>query len=187
MSPPTPVIIGSTTFSTAAAATAASTALPPSCKIRRPACAAGGWLAATRPFRASTGERVCRAHPASRSPGHQSHCCMLILTDAAAFKLPGLIAISILAGQHTSNEHHSRAVVHVEDDAPPTNAQAPPVTPTCELGYIHRTEVVGHAKYGTSNCFAVLQWNRCEVFLGPWGDAQPPRHYSDGKRRRAAS
>ncbi len=52
-----PVDIGSTTASAAAVATAASTALPPSISILRPAIAARGWLVATIPRRASTGER----------------------------------------------------------------------------------------------------------------------------------
>ena len=41
-SPPTPVDIGSTTFSVAAVATAASTALPPAIRMRTPAIAARG-------------------------------------------------------------------------------------------------------------------------------------------------
>ena len=46
-SPPRPVDIGSVTHSTAAAAMAASTALPPASKARNPACVARGWLVAT--------------------------------------------------------------------------------------------------------------------------------------------
>ena len=53
ISPPIPVDIGSTTFSTAAVATAASIALPPSFIIWSPATAASGWLVATAPFRAN--------------------------------------------------------------------------------------------------------------------------------------
>jgi hypothetical protein len=56
-SPPTPVIVGSVTDSTATAATAASIAFPPSCSTRRPAADASGWLVATSPLRAITGER----------------------------------------------------------------------------------------------------------------------------------
>ena len=52
-----PVDIGSTTLSTAAAATAASIALPPESIIRRPADAASGWLVATMPLVAHTTER----------------------------------------------------------------------------------------------------------------------------------
>jgi hypothetical protein len=46
-SPPIPVDIGSVTQRTAAAATAASTALPPRSNARRPARVASGWLVAT--------------------------------------------------------------------------------------------------------------------------------------------
>ena len=56
-SPPTPVDIGSTTFKVAAVATAASTALPPAMRIRRPAMAANGWLVATMPCVACTVDR----------------------------------------------------------------------------------------------------------------------------------
>ena len=48
-SPPSPVLLGSTTASAAAPATAASAAVPPSCNIFSPACAAKGWLVATIP------------------------------------------------------------------------------------------------------------------------------------------
>ena len=58
MSPPTPVDSGSTTLRVAAAATAASTALPPCISTCSPACAASGWLVATIPFNASTGDRL---------------------------------------------------------------------------------------------------------------------------------
>jgi len=44
-----PVLVGSTTFSAAAVATAASKALPPSRRTSRPASAAKGWLVATSP------------------------------------------------------------------------------------------------------------------------------------------
>ncbi len=57
MSPPTPVIIGSTTESTAAAVTAASIALPPFSSTRIAAEVASGWLVAATPFGAYTGER----------------------------------------------------------------------------------------------------------------------------------
>ncbi len=50
MSPPMPVMCGSVTLSTAAAATAASTALPPWRRTSRPAAEASGWLVATAPF-----------------------------------------------------------------------------------------------------------------------------------------
>ena len=52
-----PVDMGSTTFRAAAAATAPSTALPPHISICRPAIAASGWLVATIPRVAITGER----------------------------------------------------------------------------------------------------------------------------------
>ena len=45
-SPPTPLSVGSATASTAAAAIAASTALPPSPNAARPAAVASGWLVA---------------------------------------------------------------------------------------------------------------------------------------------
>lgn len=49
-SPPAPVIIGSTTLSTAAAVTAASIALPPRSSTASPAAVARGWLVAIAPF-----------------------------------------------------------------------------------------------------------------------------------------
>src|SRR5215831_1510898 len=67
-SPPTPTIIGSTTFRTAAVATAASIALPPCMRTRSPACAASGWLATTIPWGAITSDRVCASQPFERSP-----------------------------------------------------------------------------------------------------------------------
>ena len=63
-----PHIIGSTTFSTAAAVSAASTALPPSISTRSPAAEASGWLVAIIPFRASTGERPSFVSFAGRLP-----------------------------------------------------------------------------------------------------------------------
>src|SRR5438094_9467121 len=57
MSPPIPVICGSTTLSTAAAVTAASTALPPRASTARPAAVARGWLVAIMPCGAYTVER----------------------------------------------------------------------------------------------------------------------------------
>ena len=53
-SPPTPVELGSTTFSVAAAVMAASVALPPSMSTCNPAMAASGWLVATIPLVART-------------------------------------------------------------------------------------------------------------------------------------
>ena len=53
-SPPTPVELGSTTLSAAAAVMAASTALPPSMSACSPAMAASGWLVATIPLVART-------------------------------------------------------------------------------------------------------------------------------------
>ena len=67
-SPPIPALPGSTTFSAAAVATAASKALPPFSRICSPACAAIGWLVATMPLRASTSDRVCGSQPLARSP-----------------------------------------------------------------------------------------------------------------------
>jgi hypothetical protein len=51
-----PLATGSTTVAVMAAATAASTAFPPAKSMRRPACAARGWLVATT-LAAMTGER----------------------------------------------------------------------------------------------------------------------------------
>ena len=64
-----PVIDGSTTASTAAAVTAASIALPPSCSTFSPAAEASGWLVAIIPFLPSTAERVPCGFAAGRSPG----------------------------------------------------------------------------------------------------------------------
>ena len=52
-----PVIIGSTTESTAAAATAASIALPPCSSTPSAASVASGWLVAAAPCGAYTGDR----------------------------------------------------------------------------------------------------------------------------------
>ena len=52
-----PVDIGSVTHSTAAAASAASAALPPRSRIRSPARVASGWLVATIPAAATAGGR----------------------------------------------------------------------------------------------------------------------------------
>jgi hypothetical protein len=56
MSPPIPVIIGSTTVSTAAAVTAASMAFPPFCRTANAADVAIGWLVAATPRAAYTGD-----------------------------------------------------------------------------------------------------------------------------------
>src|SRR5450759_5028178 len=64
-----PVIDGSTTASTAAAVTAASIALPPSCSTLSPAADASGWLVAIMPLRPMTTERVECVLTAGRSPG----------------------------------------------------------------------------------------------------------------------
>src|SRR6476661_6692288 len=53
-SEPMPLDVGSTTVRAIAVAIAASTALPPSSSIFRPACTARGWLVATTPFGART-------------------------------------------------------------------------------------------------------------------------------------
>ena len=59
-SPPTPLWGGSQTVSMAAAASAASTALPPASSARTPARVASGWLVATIASAAIVGRR---AHP----------------------------------------------------------------------------------------------------------------------------
>ena len=63
-----PVIDGSTTASTAAAVTAASIALPPSCSTFSPAAEASGWLVAIIPLRPSTAERVRAGSPPDDRP-----------------------------------------------------------------------------------------------------------------------
>ena len=67
-SPPSPHDIGSTTPNTALAAIAASTALPPCCKMRIAASVASGWLVAAIPCRAITADLVLCGGPAGRSP-----------------------------------------------------------------------------------------------------------------------
>ena len=57
ISPPRPLLNGSTTFRVNAAATAASAAFPPDCKTDKPATAASGWVVASMPFVAATTER----------------------------------------------------------------------------------------------------------------------------------
>src|SRR5437773_1426164 len=64
-----PVIDGSTTASTAAAVTAASIALPPSCIAFSPAADASGWLVAIMPCLPYTTDRVACGLAAGRSPG----------------------------------------------------------------------------------------------------------------------
>src|SRR6476620_9944341 len=66
-SPPMPVIFGSVTFSIAAMAMAASTALPPRFRTSRPTCEASGWLVATMALLARTTDR-----PAGRPENHRS-------------------------------------------------------------------------------------------------------------------
>ena len=61
MSPPIPVMCGSTTFSTAAAATAASTAFPPRSMTESAAQLASGWLVAAALLGASTVDRPVTA------------------------------------------------------------------------------------------------------------------------------
>ncbi|MOA18819.1 hypothetical protein D3C78_1391600 [compost metagenome] len=56
-SEPRPLLTGSTMVITAAAAMAASTALPPAHSMRKPACAPRGWEVDT-PLRAKTGTRT---------------------------------------------------------------------------------------------------------------------------------
>src|ERR1700704_2738765 len=67
-SPAIPTFIGSTTLSTAAAATAASMALPPPMRMCNPACAARGWLVVTMPCCAITSARLCSFQPSDLSP-----------------------------------------------------------------------------------------------------------------------
>ena len=64
-----PFIDGSITASTAAAVTAASMALPPSCNTFRPAADAIAWLVAIMPCRPTAADLVPRMLPAGRSPG----------------------------------------------------------------------------------------------------------------------
>ena len=64
-SPPTPQETGSTNPSTALAAIAASTAVPPFLRISRATWVARGWLVAAIPLRASTSERVAHLLPAT--------------------------------------------------------------------------------------------------------------------------
>ena len=66
-SPPIPHDIGSTTPSTALAAIAASTALPPCWRTRIAAAVASGWLVAAIPCRAITADRVLCSGPDGRS------------------------------------------------------------------------------------------------------------------------
>src|SRR5438309_1551816 len=73
-SPPIPDICGSTTFSAAATAIAASTAFPPAASVRTPASAASGCPAATIPFRPAT---TGRYDPAVAPCG----ACMLLFSD----------------------------------------------------------------------------------------------------------
>ena len=68
-SPPMPVDIGSVTQRTAAAARAASTALPPRSSARRPARVASGWLVATMASAATAGGRKGEDHGQRRTPG----------------------------------------------------------------------------------------------------------------------
>ena len=63
-----PVIAGSTTARTAAAVSAASTALPPRCSTSRPAAEASGWLVAIMPRRPVAIDLVPHLLPNGRSP-----------------------------------------------------------------------------------------------------------------------
>ena len=73
-SPPRPHDIGSTTPSTALAAMAASTALPPCCKTRMAVAVASGWLVAAMPCRAITADRVLCSGPDGRSWAEATRC-----------------------------------------------------------------------------------------------------------------
>ena len=79
-----PVIDGSTTASTAAAVTAASIALPPSCSTFSPAADASGWLVAIIPLRPNTAERVAWMFAAGRSPGSARTRSVFCCADDAA-------------------------------------------------------------------------------------------------------
>src|SRR5262245_16835118 len=88
-SPPMPVMFGSVTFSTAAIAIAASTALPPRLSTSRPACDASGWLEATIPSLARAAER-----PACTPENQSGICCPSTVTrhtsattDAIAYRM----------------------------------------------------------------------------------------------------
>ena len=72
-----PFIDGSTTASTAAAVTAASMALPPSCSTRSPAADASGWLVAIMPWRPTAGDRVAVMWPKGRSPGRSGEVVVM--------------------------------------------------------------------------------------------------------------
>ena len=64
ISPPMPLVIGSVTFRAALAATAASKALPPCIKIRRPAIEASDCVVETMPLL----ETIIERRDAKRSP-----------------------------------------------------------------------------------------------------------------------
>ena len=74
-----PFIDGSITASTAAAVTAASMALPPSCSTFRPAAEAIAWLVAIMPCRPTAADRVPRMLPAGRSPGAIDMVAMVVV------------------------------------------------------------------------------------------------------------
>src|SRR6187549_1415402 len=88
-SPPMPVMFGSVTFSTAAIAIAASTALPPRLSTSRPVCDASGWLEATIAWLARAADR-----PACTPENQSGICCPSTVTrqpsattDAIAYRM----------------------------------------------------------------------------------------------------
>ena len=105
MSPPMPALSGSTRPSMAAVATAASAELPPSWRMRNPACAASDWLVATTPWRATTSARVCPPQPPSllprtalmATPGSVADAVGRPKGVALAFVVTGLRAASLAA------------------------------------------------------------------------------------------
>src|SRR5215470_8162409 len=132
-SPPTPTIIGSTTLSTAAEATAASTALPPCWRIRSPACDASGWLVTTMPRRAMTSDRLCASHPSARSPrtplqnagagveiGDDRVGKVFGAVDERLVQLPHDLDLRVLAQRHPRRRRTAfvRPVVHDGDARP---------------------------------------------------------------------
>src|SRR5215472_13373860 len=99
-SAPTPVLIGSTRFSTAAVATAASTALPPLSMIRSPAWAASGWLVVTMAWGAMTSARLCARQPTARSPRTASHAGAL--RSAEHGDMSGAVCAKAQAGRRAA-------------------------------------------------------------------------------------
>ena len=126
-SPPMPVIDGSTTASTAAAVTAASIALPPSCSTFSPALEASAWLVAIMPFRPSATERVAYGLAAGRSPGFGklSGLCadaVMMISAASDALTNGFMAVDVAhiltKGRHPFRAIRTHIVADREQDAP---------------------------------------------------------------------